>query len=75
MKLFKRLLNCTVSNSMILFRQVTGQNIDQVQLVEGLFNKYAQERIVAGRWASGKHPTKTEGQTFHKKSYSEIWEM
>jgi hypothetical protein len=28
MKLFKHLLNCTVLNSMILFRQVTGQNID-----------------------------------------------
>jgi hypothetical protein len=28
MKLFKCLINCTVLNSMILFRQVTGQNID-----------------------------------------------
>jgi hypothetical protein len=40
----------------ILFRQVTGQNIDHIsywlQLVEGLFNKYAQERSGAGRRAS-----------------------
>jgi hypothetical protein len=52
MKLFKCLLNCTMLNSMILFRQVTGQNIDHlsygVQLVEGLFSKYAQERSGAG---------------------------
>jgi hypothetical protein len=55
MKLVKRLLSCTVLNSMILFRQVTGQNIDhlsyRVQLVEGLFNKYAQERSGAGQRA------------------------
>jgi hypothetical protein len=56
MKLVQRLLSCTVLNSMIPFRQVTGQNIDhlayRVQLVEGLFNKYAQARSGAGRRAS-----------------------
>jgi hypothetical protein len=56
MKLFKRLLNCTMLNSVILFRQVRGQNIDhlsyRVQLVEGLFYKYAQDRSGAGGRAS-----------------------
>jgi hypothetical protein len=56
MKLFKCLLNCSVMNSMILFRQVTGQNINhlsyRVQLLDGLFNKYAQERSGAGRRVS-----------------------
>jgi hypothetical protein len=53
MKLFKRLLNYTVLNSMSLFRQVRGQNIDhlsyRVQLVEGLFYKYSQDRSGEGR--------------------------
>jgi hypothetical protein len=56
MKLFKRLLNCTVLNSMILFRQVRGHNIDhlsyRVQLVEGLFYKYAEDRSGEGRRCS-----------------------
>jgi hypothetical protein len=56
MKLFKRLLNSTVLNSMIIFRQATGRNIDhlsfRVQLVEGLFSKYAEERSRVGRRAS-----------------------
>jgi hypothetical protein len=60
MKLFKHLLSCTILNSMTLFRQITGQNSDQnidhlsyqVQLAEGLFNKYAQERSGAGRRVS-----------------------
>ena len=59
LKLFKRLLNSTVLNSIVVYRQVTGKNIEQlsyrIQLVEGLFTKYscaAGERSVPGRHAS-----------------------
>jgi len=42
-KLFKWLLNSTVLNSFVVYRQVTGRNIHQlsyrIQLVEGLFTK------------------------------------
>jgi len=45
LKLFKRLLNSTVLNLFVIYRQVTGRNIQQlsfrIQLVEGLFMKYA----------------------------------
>jgi len=45
LKLFKRLLNSTVINSFVVYREVTGRNIQQlsyrIQLVEGLFMKYA----------------------------------
>ena len=58
LKLFKRLLNSTVLNSFI-YRQVTGRNIEQlsyrIQLVEGLFTKYAraaETRSVPGRQVS-----------------------
>jgi len=51
LKLFKRLLNSTVLNSFDVYRQVTGRNIQQIlyriQLVEGLFMKYAR---VAETW-------------------------
>jgi len=44
LKLFKRLLNSTVLNSFVVYRQVTGRNIQQllyrIQLVEGLVTKY-----------------------------------
>ena len=57
MKLFRRLLNCAVLNSLIIYRQVTGRKIEQlsyrIQLVEGLFTKYARhETRVAGRHAT-----------------------
>jgi hypothetical protein len=59
LKLFKRLLNYTVLNSIVVYRQVTGRNTEQlsyrIQLVEGLFMKYAHaagERNVSGRHAS-----------------------
>ena len=43
LKLFKRLLNSTVLNSFVVYRQVTGRKIQQlsyrIQLVEGLFMK------------------------------------
>jgi hypothetical protein len=59
LKLFKRLLNSTVLNSIVVYRQVTGRNIEQlsyiIQLVEGLFTKYARaasEQCVPGRHAS-----------------------
>ena len=58
LKLFKRLLNSTVLNSFVVFRQVTGRNIQQlsyrIQLVEDLFMKRvrtAEMRGVPGRQA------------------------
>ena len=46
LKLFNRLLNATVLNSFVVYRQVTGRKIQQlsyrIQLVEGLFTKYAR---------------------------------
>jgi hypothetical protein len=59
LKIFKRLLNSTFLNLFVVYRQVTGRNIQQllyrIQLVEGLFTKYtpgAETRAVAGRQAS-----------------------
>ena len=58
LKLSKRLLNATVLNSFVVYRQVTGRNIQQlsyrIQLVEGLFTKYAhaaEKQSVPGRQA------------------------
>jgi len=55
LKLFKKLLNSTILNSFIIYQQVTGRNIEQllyrIQLVEGLFKKYAraaETRSVSG---------------------------
>ena len=46
LKLFKRLLNYTVRNSFVVYRQVTERNIQQlsykIQLVECLFTKNAR---------------------------------
>jgi len=59
LKLFKRLLNSTVPNSIVVYRQVTGRNIQQlsyrIRLVECLFMKYSRaegKRSVRGRHAS-----------------------
>jgi len=59
LKLFKRLLNSTVPNSFVNYRQVMGGNIEQlsyrIQLVEGVFTQYAraaETRSVPGRQAS-----------------------
>jgi hypothetical protein len=45
-KIFKVLLNSTVFSSFVVYRQVTGKNIQHFsysfQLVEGLFTKYAR---------------------------------
>ena len=45
LKLFKRLLNSTVLNLLVVYWQVTGRNMQQltyrIHLVEGLFMKYA----------------------------------
>jgi len=56
LKLFKRLLNSTVLNSFVIYQQVMERNIQQlsyrIQLVEGLFTKYAhaaETRSVPGR--------------------------
>jgi len=61
LKLFKRLLISTVLNSFVVYRQVTGRNIQQlsyrIKLVEGLFTKYAraaETQSVSGRQASDK---------------------
>ena len=52
LKLFKRLLNSTVLNSFVIYRHVMGRNIEQlsyrIQLVEGLFTKYA---LAADTWS------------------------
>ena len=74
LKLFKRLLNATVLSSFVVYRQVTGRNIQQlsyrIQLVEGLFTKYAhaaEKQSVPGRQASDNTvPRLTE--TFSEKS-------
>ena len=59
LKLFKMLLNSTVLNSFVVYRQVTGRSMQQlsyrIQVAEGLFTKYeraAGRRSVAGRQAS-----------------------
>ena len=59
LKLYKRLLNSTVLNSFVVYRQVTERNTQQlsyrIQLVEGLFMKYApaaETQSVPGRQAS-----------------------
>jgi len=53
LNLFKRLLNSTVLNSFVVYRQVMGRNIQQlsyrIQLLEGLFTKYAH---AAEKWAA-----------------------
>jgi hypothetical protein len=57
-KLFRRLLNTSILNAMIIYRNNTGKRIDQlsfrIQLVEGLFVKYANvlEHKVPGRHSS-----------------------
>jgi hypothetical protein len=58
MKLFRRLLNTSVLNAMIIYRTNMGKRIDQlsfrIHLVEGLFVKYANvlECRVPGRQSS-----------------------
>ena len=59
LKIFKKLFNSTVLNLFVVYRQVTGRNIQQllcrIQLVEGLFTKYAcapETWSVPGRKAS-----------------------
>jgi hypothetical protein len=57
MKLFRRLLNATVLNAMIIIRHNTGKQVDQVpfriSLVEALFEQFADAELkVAGRLAA-----------------------
>jgi hypothetical protein len=60
MKLFRRLLNTSILNAMIIYRSNMGRSMDQlsfrVQLVEGLFMKYASavKHKVPGRHSSDK---------------------
>jgi len=52
MKLFRRLLNATVLNSLVIYRQNGGRNVDhltfRIELVEGLLAKYSVQRKVPG---------------------------
>jgi hypothetical protein len=58
MKLFRKLLDTSILNAMIIYRNNTGKRIDQlsfrIQLAKGLFVKYANvlERKVPGRHSS-----------------------
>jgi hypothetical protein len=59
LKLFNRLLNSTVLNSIVVYRKITGRNIERlsyrIHLVKCLFTKYsyaAGERSVLGQHAS-----------------------
>ena len=74
LKLFKRLLNSTVLNLFAVYRQVMGRNIQQlsyrIQLVEGLFTKYAcaaDMRSVPGRQASNNTVPQLTERHFLKK--------
>ena len=59
LKIFKKLLNSAVLNSFVIYLQVMGRNTEQlsyrIQLVEGLFMKYAhavETQSVPGQQAS-----------------------
>jgi len=74
LKIFKKLLNSAVLNSFVIYRQVTGRNIEQlsyrIQLVEGLFTKYArgaETRSVSGRQASDKTVPRLSERHFLRK--------
>jgi len=74
LKLSKRLLNSTVLNLFAVYRQVMGRNIQQlsyrIQLVEGLFTKYAcaaDMRSVPGRQASNNTVPQLTERHFLKK--------
>ena len=74
LKRFKRLLKSTVLSSFVVYRQVTGRNIQQlsyrIQLVEGLFTKYAravETQIVPGRQASDKTVPRLNERHFLRK--------
>ncbi|PNF24933.1 hypothetical protein B7P43_G09365 [Cryptotermes secundus] len=58
MKLFRRLLNASILNSMIVYRSNTGKRIQQlsfrIQLTEGLFVKYAS---AVEHKVPGSHPS------------------
>jgi hypothetical protein len=52
MKLFRRLLNATVLNSLVIYGQNGGRNVDhltfRIELVEGLLVNYSVQRKVPG---------------------------
>jgi hypothetical protein len=58
LRLFKRLLNSAILNSILVYRLVTGINIEQlsyrIQLMEGLFMKYVLR--ANGVYRGGMHP-------------------
>ena len=72
MKLFRRLLNATVLNSLVIYRQNIGRNIDHIKfridLVEGLLVKYSVQRRISGN-------QENNGTSFSKKSTSHREEM
>jgi hypothetical protein len=75
MKLFCRLLNTSVLNGMIIYRDNTGKSIDQlsfrIQLVEGLFVKYAS----AGSTLISQHSAPSNRTTFYKQDSSNSKEI
>jgi hypothetical protein len=52
MKLFRRLLNATVLNALVIYRQDIGRNIGhltfRIELIEGLLVKYSVQPKVPG---------------------------
>jgi hypothetical protein len=71
LKLFIRLLNSTVLNSCVIYRQVTGRNIQQlsyrIQLVEGLFKKYVCAAECAGATDIRQHSSTADERYFLRK--------
>jgi hypothetical protein len=67
MKLFRRLLNATILNALIIYRSNTGKQIDQLsfrtELVEGLFVKHAsavERKVQTGHRSDNLVPRLTE---------------
>jgi hypothetical protein len=77
MKLFRRLLNTSILNAMIIrvYRSNTGRSIDQlsfrVQLVEGLFMKYAS----AGSTFVRQHGAPSDRKIFYKQDSCDCQEI
>jgi hypothetical protein len=78
MKLFRRLLNATVLNSLVIYRQNIGRNIDHLKfrtdLVQGLLVKYSVQRRISGNH-DGDKTFKRLTTSFSKKSTSHREEM
>jgi hypothetical protein len=70
MKLFRRLLNATVLNAMIIYRRNMGKKIRQlafrVSFLEALFEQFANKRGLPGRQAAENIPRLKERHFIHK---------